>query len=430
MRGLLSSFLVFSLLLLPSATPAPASATELHQEMMFNGHHIMLSDMMVRHTDKEIDDLFLDMLLELGVDSVSLYIPNSTYKVYTSRYDHIIDRIRSAGKKLVLLPYILPGKDEPLDEYFGKRLDVTLYHVKKYRPDIVIILNEPSIIGGVKMPPDLLQRYAENVSRKIKGLPDPPEVMVTIHSFELFLIPRFVKVKDIDIIAINLYSLKNFDNVEKAIEYIQSNGKKACIWETWWRTQKIGGGERLPFRIMLPRFRSYRNQNDACEWISFVYHLNLKHNLTILNPFFTEQFVYCNHLPYLPMFKQYFELLRAIRSERRTMCFHFYHDLIDSHHNHSVHVYITRPIKCLYINDVELCPISFAPLVIGKLTVHIEAMGAGKVEIYLDGSLISSGSAHHINCTLSALSTGRHTLKAVAASGNEIEEKELSFIVI
>ncbi len=400
--------------------------------MMFNGHHIMASDQMIRFTDEEIDDLFLDMLLELGVDSVSLYISNVTYKMYMDRYERLIEKIRENEKKLVLLPYILPGKNQPLDDYFNKRLNVTLHHVKKYKPDYVIILNEPSIIGDIEMPPMVLKNYAENISREIKKLGIPTRIIVTVHSYELFLIPYFIEVEDIDIIGINMYSDKNLENIRKAISYIKSNGKEAWIWETWWRTQKIGGGGKLPFKIMLPRFRSYNHQNEVCEWIKFIYDFNKENNLKVLNPFFTEQFIYCNSPPYLPLWKQFKELIKAIKEGDRTMSYRFYKDLIDGDKHGNTYIHILEPINCLYLHGWETIPIrSNAYILGGEVKVKTIVFNEDKVEFYIDDKLEYTDTIEPYEWIWNNPEKGYHEIKVVTYNnqGDKIEDKT-SIIVL
>lgn len=396
---------------------------------MFNGHHIMISDQMVKFTDEEVDDKFLEMLLSLGVDSISIYVSNSSYERYAYRYDRIINRIKEEGRKLVLLPYILPKKDQPLDDHFRERMNVTLFHVKRYRPDFVIILNEPSIIGGVEMPADVLERYAENVSAKVREISPSTKIVVTVHSYELFLLPHFVKIDDIDIIGINQYSDKNLENVKKAIDYIKENGKEAWIWETWWRTQKIGGGEKLPFKIMLPRFRSYKHQDEVCEWLSFIYNFDIEKGLKVMNPFFTEQFIYCNFPPYIPLIKQFTELIEAIKGERRTMSYYFYKDLIDAHKNGKVHLCITRPINCLYIYDREMFPLR-QPYVLGRINVKVEAFNTERVEFFVDGKPMFTDEDRPFEWLWEKPAKGKHNLKVVAYGQDDSEEKEITVYVI
>ena len=292
--------------------------------MMFNGHHILASGIMVQYTDEEIDRLFLDMLCELNVDTVSLYILKMNYDRYTKRYDRLIQMIREQGKKLILHAYALPRKNETIDEFFDRLLEYKIFLVEKYRPEYFVVLMEPSEIGGIKMPVEKLREFTIRAIEEIKRVSPDTVPLFIVHKWELNLLPHFIDIDGLDIIGINLYGIRGIENVEQALEYLKEHGKRPWIFETWWISQKKGGEHHI-------WFRDCYWQGIASKWIRAITYLVQKHNLegNILNPFFTEQFVYCNGKTNTPFEQQFEGIIKALKNGDRTLIFQEFKKLIE-----------------------------------------------------------------------------------------------------
>ncbi|RLF04083.1 MAG: hypothetical protein DRJ64_07445 [Thermoprotei archaeon] len=91
--------------------------------------------MRVRNTNEEIDKLFLNMLCELNVDSISLYIFEPNYRKYYVRYNKLIEMIKEREKRLILNAYTFPRKNESFDEFFERLLRFKPSIVERYKPD-------------------------------------------------------------------------------------------------------------------------------------------------------------------------------------------------------------------------------------------------------------------------------------------------------
>ena len=118
-----------------------------YRSMMFNGHHILASENLVLITPKNTTILFLEMLLELGVDTVSFNIYPQNFETKKDIYDCLINKTREKGGKTIIVCMVDSNtfsKSPTFEEYLSKEIEYTKILVERYKPGYYGILVEPS----------------------------------------------------------------------------------------------------------------------------------------------------------------------------------------------------------------------------------------------------------------------------------------------
>ncbi len=264
------------------------------------GHLIIASDFAARNFTFNEWVEFLDMLQSAGADAVNLYIVKSVYEERKKDYDRLIEEIKRRGLKLSLRPYVHYNLGESFKSYFKRLRDFKLELLKKYNPDFLLVANEPAFLGSqkrgraVKVDLKELKKYLENVTAEAKRIKKDVITFVTLNKdADISKVPEIVEVvssvKDLDVVAFNIYGAGNMEVVEDAIEKVRKRGKDVWIYETWFAAQPLQ--ERTNEFLM---FRDCRLQGAICGWLKYISSLKRKWKVKGSMPFFTEQFMWCN----------------------------------------------------------------------------------------------------------------------------------------
>lgn len=92
---------------------------------MFNAHHILASESIVRVAPSEVNDRFLKMLLELGTDTMSFYVYPENFDRYAGEYGRLISEARRRGRRIIV-GYMVGsrtfGGAPSFEEYLAKEL--------------------------------------------------------------------------------------------------------------------------------------------------------------------------------------------------------------------------------------------------------------------------------------------------------------------
>ncbi len=283
------------------------------KDMMFNGHHILASENMAVIVPDDIKILIMDMLVELGVDTISINIYPNVYNSIPSSYDQIISRIREHGRKLVIVYMV--GENTfnhtpTFEEYLALEINHTRMLVSKYKPEFYGIVVEITTMQkriGRSFTAEQWTKLITQVHKTVKEACNATRTFVSIlvEEADRFLDP--ILKTEIEIIAFNVYSPRAAENVGKYITYAkEKSGKEAWIWENWW------GSQWDPLtREPLIWFRDCYWQEINAKWIKLIAYIAQTYGAKMMSPFFTEQFVYCNHEYGKPPEKQFTEILEV-----------------------------------------------------------------------------------------------------------------------
>ena len=271
---------------------------------------------------------FLDIAQKSKVNCVSLYIEEKVYRDREKDYDKLISEIKKRKLKLFLRPLVLFGKIRDQKKYFDELLKFKLELIEKYKPDAVLVANEPAFLGstrkGKDVPTDLniLREYLNNICNIIKRKYPNIKTFVTINKEEYIKRPEIIDVmlsiKNLDAIAFNIYGAGNLDKLP--IEKIK---KEVWLFETWFGARPGWSDIEGIFT-----FWDCNMQLAICGWLSYISDYENKRKMFGIMPWFSEQFVHC--LKEKPKSEE--ELLKeykeAILNKETTKSFECFKDIL------------------------------------------------------------------------------------------------------
>mgnify|MGYP003883524957 CR=1 FL=1 len=322
---------------------------------------------------------------------------------------------------------------------FEEYLEKEKQYIKQY------VEHEPEYIGVMVEPSTMMKRVGLDPRRDIgkwnwtklvkettelvKNKNSKIKTVAVVHLGELTHATDFVysllENPSLDIIGINIYGIpteNKLKNMERIIPQINKY-KEVWIWETWWSTQK----NETEFYAW---FRDCYWQDINSKWIRVMTYFAQNHNIKMMSPFFTEQFVYCNEKCGKPLEEQFNEMIKAIEHNERTPTFYVYKDLIKEVRNSAnISVIIKRPKeRYLYMFDREICPTFGDTVIIGGITIKVNVMSTGEisvVEFYIDRIQKYNDTEQPYEWFWDEFAIGKHEIKAVAydVEGNRGENE-------
>jgi len=295
--------------------------------MNFAAYHVFASDNMFVRSNEEIDLKVLDALEQTNSDIIVLYIRPKSYFSQKERYDTLINKIRTDGKKL----FIGARFDEvriDFMEYEKELTDYTKNIIATIKPDFYGVVIEPRTmerINSFKASDKEWVDLVKRISELSKQLSPDTKTAVAGHKEELKFLQLAAHINSVDIIGFDIYDnggiyseysgyLGKGDVIGNTIDYANSKGKETWILETW--VADITAGKN----IKMVSTQEYMKPIDA-KWIRVITYYALRHNMKVITPFFTGKFVVYTENPA--------EFKSALDSGQRTVVFHAYKSVIE-----------------------------------------------------------------------------------------------------
>ncbi|MBU4289717.1 MAG: hypothetical protein KKG09_00485 [Verrucomicrobia bacterium] len=298
-----------------------------YKPMNFAAYHVFASDNMFVRSNEEIDLKVLDALEQTNSDIIVLYIRPKSYFSQKERYDTLINKIRTDGKKL----FIGARFDEvriDFMEYEKELTDYTKNIIATIKPDFYGVVIEPRTmerINSFKASDKEWVDLVKRISELSKQLSPDTKTAVAGHKEELKFLQLAAHINSVDIIGFDIYDnggiyseysgyLGKGDVIGNTIDYANSKGKETWILETW--VADITAGKN----IKMVSTQEYMKPIDA-KWIRVITYYALRHNMKVITPFFTGKFVVYTENPA--------EFKSALDSGQRTVVFHAYKSVIE-----------------------------------------------------------------------------------------------------
>ncbi len=304
-----------------------------YKPMDFAVYDLLSSDDMFVKMNAASDTKFLNAIEGANADIVVLYIRPNEYFSQKARYDSLINKIRTDGKKLFIGARF---GDEPMTfAQYGEELD-------KYARDIIAAI-KPDYFGIVMEPATMEKKHgfsatdeqwrdlADKTAGLSKQLSPATKTVADGHKEELNFLRLASDLNNMDVIGFNIYDstgiydeysgyLGKGDVVGKTIDYANSKGKKTWILETW-VTDCSSSPEKKKACTS-----SFMQTIDA-KWIRTMSHYAQKHSMDAITPFFTGKFVYYG--------ESQSEFDSAINNGEKTPVFYEYKSIIEEIKNNA-----------------------------------------------------------------------------------------------
>ena len=300
---------------------------EHHRPMEFGAYHLFASDEMFEKSNAEIDMKVLDILEETGADTIVLYIRPETYFSQKDRYDALIDKIRTDGKKL-FIGARFDDEKMTFEQYRDALTNYTRDIIAAIRPDYYGIVIEPATMEkkhGFDAKSNEWIGLARDISILSKQSSPKTKTVVAGHKEEFTFLNLASSIHYIDIIGINIYDnsgihdnysgyLGKGDVVGNAIDYARSNGKEIWILETWIADCSRSKDTQESCNM------EFMEQIDT-KWIRVMAYYAQTHDVKAIVPFFSGKFIYYGTDPQ--------DFVSALDSKKRTPVFYEYRKLIE-----------------------------------------------------------------------------------------------------
>lgn len=303
--------------------------------MMFTVVDWPLQSVLVKSGSMDLDDMFLDAMLDLGPDAIYLSILPQAYDVYRSRYDHAVQRIKERNKMLII-SYNIAGKKEgdptflkppTIEEYIAKEKQYTEYYLNNYKPDYFLVVVEPTT-GNGRIETNWNSNdwkkiiYETSAYAKIISPNTKVGAIMTISDFGVF--DEIKNTSYLDVIGFNIYGNYRIydeykdakcsgDCVGKRLDEIKAIGKEPWILETW---------ENSYYADPASFDADWREEINN-KWIQVMTYYAQKHGAKNIMPFFAAKFI-DKGSPF-----DFNKLESELRNGKRTPLFYTYKDIIE-----------------------------------------------------------------------------------------------------
>ena len=313
------------------------------QETNFDALHFPSASVLVNFSDPAYDDLFIQMLQEAGVNTVTLFTSPTEYNALSNRYTNLATLIRARNLKvrfviqdevkavtnLTSLPPTYPNPPS-LTHYIETESAVARAITTDIKPDYFSVVAEPTINEG-----RIGKKFTVRQWRKIiSALNQEVKIYSPNTKTWVDILPKKLKERNIltkaittgiDGVGFDLYDRTDIlSTVQTYANKVKGAGKKCGITETWWNDIYAN-----------PNLDSPSNAQLEADWLGSTYTFAKNNGITDeFVPFFTNKFVNLQKLP-LPLsvanINNFLSAMEtSLDNNERTIIHSAYRDLIAS----------------------------------------------------------------------------------------------------
>lgn len=265
--------------------------------MVFSGNHVLAYGHVVKLFSQEVLDRYADALREGGAGRLEIYPDPTAWlrkdAASIGRYDALISHMRDIGLGVVLGPEVFHGRT---DKDFGKWEDNTLRAyaemARRYRPDIFVVLHEPTTMAGrlgLGVTPGQWRGFVERAVRVVKEASPGTRTAAGGQHYELPFIMHWLDIKALDTVTINIYGLQGLQDYDRIIDMARAHGKTVYIEETW-RYPPQKPGKRTLEEAVSAGIGLEKYEDVDRKWLrALTIYANAK-ALEAITPFWTDTF--------------------------------------------------------------------------------------------------------------------------------------------
>lgn len=287
----------------------------------FNGHLIFQSENLIDIFPEIYDNNFIDMIMELNTDSISLHIQPQLYIQYKTRYDNIITKIKTTGKELYIAYQMPTLTSITLNEYIQTETTFINNFITLHKPTYFVVVDEyTTMVERTKLvaTDSEWKNMVMQFCTLVKSISPTTKTGVNVHSRELTFANTLTDIYNLNFIAFSIWGIELLDettpyglDVKNTIQNIQSYGKDVIFEQTW----SIDRSNKPPELLALDFIKEF----DPKYTTAIIYYC-IKYGIVNYNPYYTGKFITYEEDQSL--------FLQSLLNNERTPVFNTYKDLI------------------------------------------------------------------------------------------------------
>lgn len=200
---------------------------------------------------------YVDGLKAAGVSRIDInpslkaWVDQSGNADVIAKYDALIPYIRQYGLPIALNPEYAGGDPtvQSFDEWQSMALTAYTELARRYQPDIFVVLHEPTTMitrmGLPQASPQQWQSFIHAIAASIKKESPGTRLAAGGLHTELAYFQQFATMPELDMLTVDIYSLKSMDVYNQMAAIAKQAGKPIYIEETWRPAYVSGTGLTL-----------------------------------------------------------------------------------------------------------------------------------------------------------------------------------------
>ena len=296
----------------------------------------------VGFTNSSFDPPFMQMLRQLGVQTIAIETDPTFFRTYESRFASVISLARSDGFKIhiinqlgyaswyKLLGLSLPFSSAPSFQQFEQFETQAMQEYAKYKPDYLSVIAEPGLMQTkiqTSFTPEQWQSLVQSLCETVISISPNTKTWIDLvpqMSFDMQILPNLVSVTQLTGIGLDIYgNASPVSTTTNAASFITSHGKLGGITETW--AFSLYADPSTDTSANVPAQASWLSANGIVQFA-------IQRNLTaIFDPFFSNKFTSLAPLPEFSNAGLESEanlFMQSLEANQTTSIFQAYHDLI------------------------------------------------------------------------------------------------------
>lgn len=219
------------------------------QNLLFSANLFFAHEVCIKNMPLETLKKYVDALKEVGVHRIDInmglfpWLDNHHETI--QKYDTLIGHIRHHKLQLAINPSFNVGfhhKFSTFKEWTESALKVYPEIAARYKPDVFIVLHEPTTIAGrfsrsgIKISSNEWYEFVRKVARAVKKASPATRVGAGVLTYlpeEQQHFTKFLSFEEIEIVTMDIYTVKGLDRANKMISDAKKQGKSIYIEETW-----------------------------------------------------------------------------------------------------------------------------------------------------------------------------------------------------
>jgi len=307
-------------------------------KLRFRVNLFFAHEVCIKSTPLEVLIKQVDAFKEAGVDgldiNMGLYPWLDEDKTVIEKYDKLIRHIRKSGLALAINPVYSRSyhKIKDFEDFWRKAEKVYLEIARRYRPDIFVLVHEPTTQNkrmGFVVKPERWAEFVRKMAAKIRQVSPKTKLGAGVHDKEYDYFKHLVRIEALRYISFDIYNLRGLKRINQMIGETIDAGKLVYIEETWRPPCYIPRKGESFDAIMAKGIGLAEFAETDALWLEMIVSFASAWGMEAVTPFWTQPFFKYVERGGDALSKDYNrDVMAAVLRGERTATFHKFRELI------------------------------------------------------------------------------------------------------